>query len=137
MDRELFDAAVKARERAHAPYSGYPVGVALRTKGGLICAGCNVENASYPEGCCAETGAISVMIAAAGSPEDRRIAEIMVVAEPIAGRLTTPCGGCRQRLAEFAGPDTPVTAADPAGSRSQTYTLGELLPAGFAMSGTP
>lgn len=135
MDHELLDAARAVRDRAHAPYSQFAVGAALRTAAGSVHAGCNVENASYPEGWCAETSAIAGMIAAGVPGEGRRIAAITVVAEPIAGRLVTPCGGCRQRIAEFAGPDTPVTIADPSGSRSETWRLADLLPAAFFLEG--
>jgi len=132
MDRELFEAALKVREFAHAPYSHYRVGAALRTEGGSVHAGCNVENASYPEGWCGETSAIARMVGAAIAAPERRVAAVCVVAERIEGRLVTPCGGCRQRLAEFAGPDTPVHVSDPDG-RGQTFRLAELLPAAFAL----
>ena len=98
----------------------------IRTPSGAIYAGCNVENASYPEGCCAETSAIAAMVAAG----ERGIAEVVVCAEsdgPI-----TPCGGCRQRLAEFGRADTIVRAAGLQGERAR-WTLGELLPATFAL----
>jgi cytidine deaminase len=135
MDRELFEAAKRVRARAHAPYSKFAVGAALRTAGGVVHAGCNVENASFPEGWCAETSAIAQMIAAAESAAGRRIAAIAVVAEPVEGRLVTPCGGCRQRLAEFAGADTPVHVAGPDGN-GRTFRLAELLPAAFALGET-
>src|SRR5918992_5384318 len=90
--KDLFDAALGAFGNAHAPYSGFRVGAAVRGESGRIFAGANVENASYPEGTCAETGAIAAMVAAG----ERRIVEALVLA---AGeRLCTPCGGCRQRL---------------------------------------
>jgi cytidine deaminase len=131
MDSELFQAAKAVRERAHAPYSRFAVGAAVRTAAGTVHSGANVENASYPEGWCAETSAIAHMVAAAAAgADDRRIAAICVVAERIDGRLTTPCGGCRQRIAEFAGPDTPVHVSDPTGD-GRTWPLGELLPAAF------
>ena len=123
---EMLRRAAAARRNAHAPYSGFQVGVCLRSADGTLFTGCNVENASYPEGACAETAAIGAMVAAGG----RRIAEVLVLAE--GERLCTPCGGCRQRLAEFAGPDTPVHVAGPEGLR-QTFALGELLPAAFAL----
>ena len=138
MDRELFEAARAARERAHAPYSRYHVGAALRTEAGSVHSGCNVENASFPEGWCGETSAIANMVgagAAAAAPS-RRIAAICVVADRIEGRLVTPCGGCRQRIAEFAGPDTPVHVSDPAGE-GRTYRLADLLPAAFALDDRP
>ncbi len=134
MDRELFEKAGAVRERAHAPYSRFHVGAALRTEDGAVFAGTNVENASYPEGWCAETSAIAQMVAAAPPGPGRRIATVAVVADRIDGRLTTPCGGCRQRLAEFAGPDTPVHVSDPAGG-TETFTMRQLLPAAFALDG--
>ena len=130
MDRELFDKAKAVRGRAHAPYSKFPVGAALRSVDGVVHVGANVENASFPEGWCAETSAIAHMVAAATNAEGRRIAAVSVVAERIDGRLTTPCGGCRQRLAEFAGPDTPIDVIDPSGE-GRTFALRELLPAAF------
>jgi cytidine deaminase len=132
MDRELYDRARAARQHAHAPYSRFLVGVALRTESGAVHAGCNVENASYPEGWCAETSAIASMITAGKTPADRRIAEVVVTADKIGGNLTTPCGGCRQRLAEFSGPDTIVHVSDPQGD-SKTYRMRELLPAAFVL----
>lgn len=120
----LFDAALLARSNAHAPYSDFRVGAALRCPDGRVFAGCNVENAAYPEGTCAEAGAIAAMVAAGG----RVISEIWVVADsptPIA-----PCGGCRQKLAEFATPDTPVILAGLDGERACT-SVGALLPAAF------
>jgi cytidine deaminase len=127
---DLFRAACEIRARAYAPYSDFPVGVALRTEDGAVHSGCNVENASYPEGACAETGAISAMVAAGGG----RIVELCIVAG--GKQLISPCGGCRQRIAEFGGPETIVHCADPDGIRG-TYTLGELLPSAFALGGKP
>lgn len=121
---EMLRRAAAARENAHAPYSGFKVGVCLRSGDGRLFAGCNVENVSYPEGSCAETAAIGAMVTA-GATE---IAEVVVLAE--GERLCTPCGGCRQRLAEFGGPETPVHVAGPQGLR-QTFTLGALLPESF------
>jgi cytidine deaminase len=97
---ELFAAAKAAQAKAYAPYSRFKVGAALRTSSGAIYSGGNVENAAYPEGVCAESSAISAM---AGAGE-RRIAEICVVGEGEA--LCTPCGGCRQRIREFAVPES-------------------------------
>jgi cytidine deaminase len=102
--RELFDAAVDAQRHAYCPYSDYPVGAALRTPSGRIFSGCNVENASFPEGSCSETGAIAAMVAAG----ERVIVEIVVVTNGDAPG--TPCGGCRQRLREFARPDALIHA---------------------------
>ena len=124
--QDLFDAALGAFHNAHAPYSAFRVGAAVRTASGRIFAGANVENASYPEGDCAETSALAAMVAAG----EREVAEALVVA---AGeRLCTPCGGCRQRLAEFAGPDAPIHLCDPDGLR-RTVSLGELLPLSFGL----
>ena len=132
MDRELFDRARTVRERAYAPYSGFHVGAAIRTEAGAVHVGANVENASYPEGWCAETSAIAGMIAAADPGPGQRIAAVSIVADRVNRRLTTPCGGCRQRLAEFADADTPVDVVDPTGE-GRTFRMGELLPAAFAL----
>lgn len=136
MDRGLFEAALAVRRQAHAPYSKFHVGAALRTEAGTVHVGTNVENASYPEGWCAETSAIAAMIASGSTGKEKRIAEVTVVADRIEGRLTTPCGGCRQRLAEFSGPDTPVHVIDPSGE-GKTFRMDELLPAAFALDETP
>ena len=120
----LFEAAKAAQDQAYAPYSRFPVGAALRTASGRLFVGANVENASYPQGVCAETSAIAAM-ASAG---ERRIAEILVIGG--GDELCTPCGGCRQRIREFAEETTPVHVAGPEGVR-RTFTLGELLPASF------
>jgi cytidine deaminase len=123
--QDLFEAARTACDNAHAPYSGFRVGAAVRGASGRIFAGANVENASFPEGNCAEASAIAAMVAAG----ERQITEALVVA---AGeRLCTPCGGCRQRLAEFAAADVPVHLCGPEGLR-RTVTVGELLPLSFA-----
>lgn len=120
----LFEAARQARENAHAPYSGFKVGAAVRTEGGQIFAGCNVENVAYPEGTCAEAGAIAAMIASGA----RRVVEVLVIADsPVP---VTPCGGCRQKLAEFADGDVTVTLADLSGPVG-SITLAELLPGAF------
>ena len=121
----LKDAATQVSKRAYAPYSNFHVGAALRTTSGTVHVGCNVENAAYPEGTCAEAGAIAAMIAAG----DTRIAEVYVVAsgpDPVA-----PCGGCRQKLAEFADADVTVTMASISGAEAQT-TVGALLPGAFS-----
>jgi cytidine deaminase len=121
---ELFAAAHDVQARAHAPYSAFPVGAAIRTASGRIFAGCNVENASFPEGICAEAAAIGSMVSAG----ETEIVEVLTIAN--GEQLTTCCGGCRQRIREFAGPNTPVHAAGPEGVR-RTFTLGELLPESF------
>lgn len=124
MSDELFDAANAAMARAHAPYSNFPVGAAIRCDDGRVFAGANIENASYPEGWCAETTAIAHMVMAGAS----RIAEVAVVAER--KDFITPCGGCRQRLAEFAAGGTLVHLYDRSGKR-ETVTMRELLPRAF------
>jgi len=121
---DMLAAANAARVNAHAPYSNFLVGACLRGKSGRLYAGCNVENAAYPQGQCAEATAIGVMVAAG----EKAIAEILVVHDgPI---LAGPCGGCRQRLREFAGLDAPVYLCWPDGLQ-RTLTLGELLPLSF------
>ncbi len=121
---ELLEAAAAVMRNAHVPYSRFPVGAALRTPDGALHAAANVENAAYPQGQCAEASAIGVMVAAGG----REIAEVAVVAERL--EFCPPCGGCRQRLSEFARPDTKVHLGRPGGPR-RTLTMGELLPLGF------
>ncbi|MBL8306532.1 MAG: cytidine deaminase [Rubrivivax sp.] len=121
---ELIAAARAARAAAYAPYSKFAVGAAVLDEQGRIHAGCNVENAAYPQGWCAEASAIAAMVLAGG----RRIMAVAVCAE--APEPVTPCGGCRQKLREFAADDCPVWVADMSTQRG-TYTLGELLPHGF------
>ena len=120
----LVDAARAARERAYAPYSRFKVGAALLDEQGRIHAGCNVENAAYPQGQCAEASAIAHLVLAGGT----RIVAAAVVG--VAPQPVTPCGGCRQRLREFAADDLPVWAADLQSVRGR-YTLGGLLPVSF------
>lgn len=123
----LDDMIVLARatkQKAYAPYSNFSVGACLRADDGSLHAGANVENAAYPEGQCAEASAIGAMIAAG----ERKIVEVVVIGD--GDELCTPCGGCRQRLNEFATPDTPVHICGPEGLR-KTFTLGELLPGAF------
>jgi cytidine deaminase len=120
----LVDAAAMVREKAYAPYSKFQVGAAIRSVEGNLHLGCNVENVAYPEGTCAEAGAIAAMIAAG----DTRIAEIAVIA---GGPLPVPpCGGCRQKLAEFADGNVAVTLASTSGQTVQT-TVVDLLPGAF------
>jgi cytidine deaminase len=120
----LLTAAREVRLRAHAPYSRFAVGAAVLDEHGRVHAGCNVENAAYPQSQCAEASAIGVLVSAGA----RRIVAV-AVAGP--GEVpVTPCGGCRQRLREFADDATPVLVADPSGLRLRT-TLGELLPHAF------
>jgi cytidine deaminase len=120
----LLDAALAVRTHAHAPYSNFAVGAALRDEHGRVHAGCNVENAAYPQGLCAEAVALGQLVASGA----RRVTAVAVVGD--APTPVTPCGGCRQKLAEFAAADTPVLAASVAGARLQT-TLGALLPHAF------
>jgi cytidine deaminase len=127
---DLLDAARAVQANAHAPYSHFPVGAALRGASGRVFVGCNVENASFPEGICAEAAAMGAMVAAG----EYEIVEVLTIAG--GERLTTPCGGCRQRLREFSRPDVPVHCAGPDGVR-RTFTLGELLPASFTAADLP
>lgn len=120
----LLEAAQGAMRNAHAPYSDFSVGAALRAPGGGLYAGANVENAAYPQGQCAEASAIGALVAAG----ERQITELAVVAEK--EDFCPPCGGCRQRLSEFAGPGTPVHLGRPGGPR-RTLTMAELLPHAF------
>lgn len=124
MTEDLRHAALAVRENAHAPYSNFKVGAAIRTTGGTIYSGCNVENVAYPEGTCAEAGAIAAMVAAG----ETEIAEAYVVAgspSPV-----PPCGGCRQKLAEFSARSVQVTLATVDGQEMQT-SVGDLLPGAF------
>jgi len=133
MDAELFERASAVRQNAHAPYSHFHVGAALRTEDGRVFAGANVENASFPEGWCAETSALGQMISAGSDPASRRIAAITVVADRVDGGIVcTPCGGCRQRLKEFSTARTIIECFDPAG-RGQSFSIADLLPAGFSL----
>ncbi len=125
MTNDLFDAAREAMQKAYAPYSKFPVGAALRTEDGRVFTGANIEVASYPEGWCAETTALGHYVMGGGG----RITEIAVVAEKM-DRIT-PCGGCRQRLAEFTQADTLLHLCDQNGI-VETVTMGEMLPHGFA-----
>ena len=124
MSADLVEAAIAAMAKAYAPYSNFPVGAALRGAGGGICSATNVENAAYPQGCCAETSAISAMVLAG----ERRILEVAVAAT--GEMLVTPCGGCRQRMREFAAADALIHICGPQGLR-RSVTLGELLPLSF------
>jgi cytidine deaminase len=121
---KMLAAARAAMSRAYAPYSNFPVGAALLGANGRIYAGCNVENAAFPQGCCAETSAISAMIA----DGEREILAALVLGEGT--DLIAPCGGCRQRLNEFAKPETPVHLCG-TGGVERSITLGELLPFAF------
>lgn len=123
----LIAAARQVRAQAYAPYSKFGVGAAVLDSSGQIHAGCNVENAAYPQGWCAEASALAAMVAAGG----RRVLAVAVVAVVPAGAgPVTPCGGCRQKLREFAAGDCPVWVADEQALRG-SYSLDELLPHGF------
>ena len=121
---DLEAAARAVRENAHAPYSRFKVGAAIRTPGGAVFSGCNVENLAYPQGTCAEAGAIAAMCAAG----ERVITEVLVIAD--APDPVPPCGGCRQKLSEFAGPDVRVTMMTTDGL-SRVMTMDQLLPGAF------
>ena len=122
--RALLQAARAARLKAYAPYSNFLVGAAVLDEQGRVHAGCNVENAAYPQGVCAEASALSAMVLAGG----RRATALLVLGEGPA--WVTPCGGCRQKLREFAAPDTPVLVANGLGVQ-RCFTLDELLPHSF------
>jgi len=121
---DLARHAAAIRLKAYAPYSRFLVGAALLCDG-AIHVGCNVENAAYPQGSCAEAGAISAMVAAGG----RRIEAIAIAGG--GGQACTPCGGCRQRLREFGAPDLPIVMVDEEGREVMRRTLGALLPDAF------
>lgn len=120
----LFAAAMRVQPLAYVPYSDFRVGAALLADNGVVYVGCNVENAAYPSGTCAEQGAISAMIAGGG----RAITAILVLGN--GDELVTPCGACRQRIREFAMPETVVAIAGPGGVRAR-FSLTELLPHSF------
>jgi len=134
----LLDAARTVQKNAHARFSNYYVGAAVLDENGDVHVGCNVENASYPEGICAEANAIGTMVSSGA----RRIVAIAVIAgvdmtdsHAIAGGVgevsaCTPCGGCRQRIVEFADRDTLIIVADDDNTIT-TYTVDDLLPHSF------
>lgn len=121
----LLDQAKAVRENAYAPYSRFKVGAALRSASGAVYVGCNVENVAYPEGTCAEAGAIAAMIAAG----ETSIAALYVIADSV--EPVPPCGGCRQKIAEFAGPEVVVTLCTLDGA-ARRMSLAELLPGSFS-----
>jgi homotetrameric cytidine deaminase len=121
----LLRAADEAMRNAYAPYSEFKVGAAVRAPSGAIYAGANVENVAYPQGACAEAAALGALVTAG----ETQITAVAVVAEKV--EHCPPCGGCRQRLAEFGRPDTPVHLGRP-GTSPETKTLAELLPGAFA-----
>ena len=120
----LIDEARKVRELAYAPYSRFKVGAAVRGRDGVVYVGCNVENVAYPEGTCAEAGAIAAMVAGG----ETELVEVCVIAE--SGKPIPPCGGCRQKLAEFGDANVPVLLATTGGQTLAT-TIGDLLPGRF------
>ena len=122
---DLIAAAKSARLKAYAPYSKFLVGAAVRDERGQIHGGCNIENAAYPQGWCAETSAIAAMIMSGG----KAIAEMAVIGT--GDLLCTPCGGCRQKIREFAKGNLKIHMSGEDGNLKQTFTLDELLPASF------
>lgn len=121
---DLLSAAADVQKNAYAPYSGFKVGAALRASTGEVHIGCNVENVAYPEGTCAEAGALAAMVAGG----DRNFTEIVVIADsPVP---VTPCGGCRQKMVEFASPEAMITMATTSGERVTMPVL-DLLPGAF------
>ncbi|EFG85083.1 cytidine deaminase [Novacetimonas hansenii] len=124
-ERRLIGAAVAVRGNAHAPYSGFAVGAAVEDGSGRIFAGCNVENAAYPEGTCAEAGAIAAMVAAGG----RVLRRVVVCGD--SAQPCFPCGGCRQKIREFAAHSLRIDMVDAQGNVLARRTLGDLLPDGF------
>lgn len=127
-EQQLIDAAKEVRPNAHAPYSGYRVGAALIDNTGTLHTGCNVENAAFPEGTCAEANAIGSMVAAGG----KRIVAIAAVGGADEIEACTPCGGCRQSILEFADENTRIILIGD-GNRIDSYSIDELLPAGFRL----
>jgi cytidine deaminase len=125
MSRDLIEQALAARLRAHAPYSKFLVGAAVRDERGRVFSGCNIENAAYPQGWCAEPSAISALVMAGGT----RVTEVAVVGT--GDLLCTPCGGCRQKIREFASPDVKIHCVAEDGRLLRTFTLDELLPYSF------
>jgi len=124
MSQDLFEAARGAMAFAHAPYSKFPVGAAIRAEDGTIYTGANIENLSFPQGWCAEPTAISAMIMGGA----KNIVEMAVIAEKLA--LCPPCGGCRQKIAEFASAATRIYLCDETGVQ-KVLTMDELLPLAF------
>ena len=121
---DLIKKAIKIRENAYAPYSNFKVGAAIKSETGDVFCGCNVENAAYPQGTCAEAGAIAAMIANG----QRNITEVVVAAD--SESPVTPCGGCRQKLAEFSHSDVVVVFANFSGEVGR-MTMDQLLPGAF------
>lgn len=124
----LIEAATRVRRHAHAPYSGFRVGAAVLDENGAIHVGCNVENAAFPEGVCAETNAIGALVASGG----QRIVAIAAVGGADEIVTCTPCGGCRQRILEFADEHTQVLLIGESGA-VERYGIADLLPASFRL----
>lgn len=127
----LFDAARLAQACAHAPYSGFHVGAAILGRNGGIFSGCNVENAAYPVGSCAEAGAIAAMVLAG----ETRLAAIAIVGS--GAEDCFPCGACRQRIREFSDASTRIYVGSAASRRQQGFTIDELLPNAFGPDNLP
>ncbi|MEL0635544.1 cytidine deaminase [Marinomonas sp. TI.3.20] len=124
IDGVAFELAKNAMSKAYVPYSKFKVGVAIETVNGQYYSGCNVENAAYPEGTCAEAGAIAAMILDGES----QIKNIYVMGS--GSKLVTPCGGCRQKIREFASQDTLIHVCSDSEVR-QSFSLEALLPHSF------
>jgi cytidine deaminase len=120
----LLELAKNAMSKAYVPYSCFPVGAAILTKTGKFYSGCNVENAAYPEGTCAEAGAIAAMVL----DGETHIQDIYVIGK--GDGLVTPCGGCRQKIREFSSVDTKIHICGAEGVR-KSLTMNELLPFSF------
>ena len=125
-EQDLIDAALAVRQNAYSKYSKYRVGASLLDDRGKLYVGCNVENAAYPEGTCAEAGAIAAMIADGG----KTIQTIVIAGGHDGLEDCTPCGGCRQKIAEFATPETRVVLLRP-GGHTRSFTIDALLPRSF------
>ena len=123
--QDLIKAATAARARAHAPYSKFYVGAAMRDEHGQVHAGCNIENAAYPQGWCAECSAIAHLVMSGAT----RVTEVAVLGN--GDVLCTPCGGCRQKIREFAAGDMKIHCCTEMGVLLKSFTLDELLPASF------
>ncbi len=124
---DLFSKALGVMQNAYVPYSNFKVGAAILTEDSKCYLGCNVENAAYPQGLCAESGAISAMIAGGSI----KISEVLVISE--SKKLIVPCGGCRQKLSEFSGSKTVIYLADLSGIK-KSIPLRDLLPGAFDKS---
>ena len=122
----LREHAVHVRENAYAPYSGFKVGAAIEVEDGTVFTGVNVENVAYPEGTCAEAGAIAAMVARGGAAKIRKVYVVADADTPV-----TPCGGCRQKLAEFCAKDAQVTMGTLDGIEMQ-MSMADLLPGAFS-----